>query len=92
MKRQTPDYNQTAISYEYFINNGISYTKEVTGAIENKMNVWIHPPRSNFFKILELNPFPYIKTPYKIGTKWNWKLQIGDDSVGQKMVRMERWN
>jgi hypothetical protein len=77
-EKQTPDYNQTAISYEYFINNGISYTKEVTGAIENKMNVWIHPPRSNFFEILELNPFPYIKTPYKIGTKWNWKLQIGD--------------
>ena len=31
-----------------------------------------------FFEILELNPFPYIKAPFKIGTKWNWKLKIGD--------------
>lgn len=73
-----PDYNQTAISYEYFMNNGQSLTIETTGAIENEMNVWIHPPRNNFFKILELNPFPYIKAPYKIGTKWKWKLKIGD--------------
>ena len=58
--------------------NSRPLTMEMTGAIENEMNVWIHPPRSNFFKILELNPFPYIKSPYQIGTKWNWKLEIGD--------------
>ncbi len=73
-----PDYNQTAISYEYLMINGQSYTKEVTGAIENEKNLWIHPPRSNFFEILELNPFPYIIAPYKTGTKWNWNLKIGD--------------
>jgi hypothetical protein len=76
--KNIPDYNQTSIGYEYVMNNGQLFTTEVTGAIENEMNVWIHPPRNNFFKILELNPFPYIKAPYKIGTKWNWKLQIGD--------------
>ncbi|REC42785.1 MULTISPECIES: hypothetical protein [Chryseobacterium] len=73
-----PEYNQTSISYEYLLKNGEVFTMETTGAIENEMNVWIHPPRSSFFEILELNPFPYIKAPYKIGTKWNWKLQIGD--------------
>jgi hypothetical protein len=73
-----PEYNQTSISYEYLLKNGEVFTMETTGAIENEMNVWIHPPRSSFFEILELNPFPYIKEPYKIGTKWNWKLQIGD--------------
>lgn len=73
-----PDYNQTGISYEYLMPNGQSITNEITGAIENDMNVWIHPPRSHFFRILALNPFPYIKAPYKIGTKWNWKLKIGD--------------
>ena len=73
-----PDYNQTAISYDYVMANGTSYTMEVTGAIENEKNIWIHPPRSSFFQILELNPFPYIKAPYKIGTQWNWKLDIGD--------------
>lgn len=73
------DYNQTGIAYEYIMNNDRPLTMEVTGAIENEMNVWIHPPRSSFFQILEINPFPYIKAPYKVGTKWNWKLEIGDN-------------
>jgi hypothetical protein len=73
-----PDYNQTAIGYEYLMKNGESLTMEITGVIENEMNIWMHPPRSNFFEILELNPFPYIKAPHKIGTEWNWKLNIGD--------------
>lgn len=73
-----PDYNQTAISYQYIMENGDPLTMETTGAIENEINVWIHPPRGNFFEILELNPFPYIKAPYKIGTNWNWNLTIGD--------------
>jgi hypothetical protein len=77
-EKNIPDYNQTAIGYKYLMNNGQSFTMELTGAIENEMNVWIHPPRSNFFEILELNPFPYIKAPYKVGTKWSWKLKIGD--------------
>ena len=77
-EKDIPEYNQTSISYQYLKNNGEFFTMEVTGAIENEKNVWIHPPRSNFFKILELNPFPYIQSPYQIGTKWNWKLNIGD--------------
>jgi hypothetical protein len=77
-EKHLKDYNQTAVSYEYLMNNGKSFTMEVTGAIENENNVWIHPPRSIFFKILELNPFPYIKTPYKIGTTWKWNLKIGE--------------
>lgn len=76
--KDNPEYNQTAISYEYVMNNGQSLARALTGGIENKLNVWIHPPRSSFFKILELNPFPYIKAPYKVGTKWNWKLKISD--------------
>ncbi|SFE83218.1 hypothetical protein [Flavobacterium xueshanense] len=77
-KDNDPDFNQTGISYEYPMNNNRSLTMEVTGAIENEMNAWIHPPRGKFFQILEINPFPYIKTPYEIGNKWNWKLEIGD--------------
>ncbi len=77
-EEDNPEYNQTGISYDYVMNNGKSLTRELTGGIENKSNVWIHPPRNSFFKILELNPFPYIKAPYKVGTKWDWKLKISD--------------
>ncbi len=44
--------------------------------IENDSIVWIHPPRQYFFKILELNPFPYFKK-LKIGSKWKDSLTIG---------------
>ena len=77
-EKDIPEYNQTSIAYQYLKNNGEFFTMEVTGAIENEKNVWVHPPRSNFFQILELNPFPYIQSPYQIGKKWNWKLKIGD--------------
>lgn len=84
-----PDYNQTAIGYGYLMNNEQSLTNEVTGAIENEMNVWIHPPRSLFFRILEVNPFPYIKAPYEIGTKWKWKLEIGDHWSDKRWLEWE---
>lgn len=73
-----PDYNQTVIRYDFKQNNGEFWNNEATGLIENRMNLWMHPPRTDFFKILELNPFPYIKIPYRIGNKWTWKLNIGD--------------
>lgn len=37
----------------------------------------MHPPRQAYFRILELNPFPYIKAPYEVGTTWTWSLDIG---------------
>lgn len=74
MANHIPDYNQTALVYKMGNNKGYS----MSGAIENEENVWIHPPRDKYFEILELNPFPYIKSPYEIGTEWKWHLRIGD--------------
>lgn len=73
MAQFIPDYNQTAIAYKLI--PGIPFT--MSGVIENEANIWVHPPREHYFNILELNPFPYIKAPYEIGTQWKWKLQIG---------------
>ncbi|GGE30951.1 hypothetical protein [Psychroflexus planctonicus] len=74
MSNHIPDYNQTCVKYSF----DDEITNSMSGVIENEANVWIHPPRSNYFKILELNPFPYIKAPYEIGNEWDWSLQIGD--------------
>ncbi|WP_437396096.1 hypothetical protein [Flagellimonas lutimaris] len=77
--RFNSDYNQTVISYLYLNHtNNIAPFGSTSGVIENEKNVWMHPPRDKYFKILELNPFPYIKAPYKIGNHWDWKLTIGD--------------
>lgn len=76
--RAIPDYNQTVLSYSYLTHNDFAPFGSTSGVIENERNVWMHPPRDKYFKILELNPFPYIKAPYKIGNHWDWKLTIGD--------------
>jgi hypothetical protein len=67
------DYNQTVISYHY-PPNPISGS---SGVIENERNVWMHPPRDGLFRILELNPFPFIQAPYRTGNQWRWELGIG---------------
>ena len=72
-----PEYNQTIISFKYPQLNGKQNFSSSTGIIENEKNIWAHPPRARFFQILEINPFPYIRAPYEVGTKWIWFLQIG---------------
>lgn len=74
MSASIPDYNQTVISFE--IGNDIRTSR--SGVIENEENVWMHPPGVDYFKILKINPFPFIKAPYEIGTKWKWNMAIGD--------------
>jgi hypothetical protein len=73
-----PDYNQTVIQYDFKLNDGSLGNNEMTGLIENEKNLWMHPPRTDFFKILEINPFPYIKAPYAVGNKWHWQLEFGE--------------
>lgn len=81
MAKYVPDYNQTALSYTYKEGEPFS----MSGAIENESNIWIHPPREDLFKILELNPFPYIKAPFEVGNEWEWDLVIGNG------YQDERW-
>ena len=79
MLKYNPNYNQTLLKYEYPIaDHSTPEGYSISGAIENEKNVWIHPPRDSYFKILELNPFPFIKHPYEIGHQWNWQLTISD--------------
>ena len=73
-----PGYDQTIVQYDFLSATGASSFNEQTGVIENEKNVWMHPPRSQFFRILELNPFPYIQAPIQIGNRWQWRLTIGD--------------
>ncbi len=79
-------YCQTNIGYKLH-EKLLDYS--FSGLIENKMNVWMHPPRDYLFHILELNPFPYIKAPYVIGNEWEWKLDIGSQ-WGDK--RWKEWS
>lgn len=67
------DYPETMSSFIY-----PPYSEKIySGIIENEKNVWMHPPRYGLFKILELNPFPFIQRPFAISHTWHWALEIG---------------
>ncbi len=72
--------NQTLLKYEYqySVDQGFNTFYSTSGAIENEINIWMHPHRDKYFMILELNPFPYIQKPLEVGNKWTWTLEIGD--------------
>ncbi len=70
-------YDQTVIRYELFSYKNSIPSTSTTGLVENEKNIWMHPPRIHLFKILELNPFPYIKFPVELGNEWSWSLRIG---------------
>ncbi|PKV52047.1 hypothetical protein ATE84_4148 [Aquimarina sp. MAR_2010_214] len=74
-----PDYNQTVAQYSYLTKDELPAFNSISGIIENEKNVWMHPPRDKYFRILELNPFPYIQTPFEVDNKWNWSLKIDSD-------------
>jgi hypothetical protein len=78
-------YQQSKISYTLHPNIYFS----MTGIIENKANVWMHPPREALFGILELNPFPYVEFPLETGKKWTWNLTIGDHWGDKRWLEWE---
>ncbi|MEO1054960.1 MAG: hypothetical protein AAFX87_30280 [Bacteroidota bacterium] len=65
-KRQT----EVIIAFEP---NGRTFQN--TGIVENDQNIWLHPPRSRFFKVLELCPFPYVRLSSD-SLAWTDKLSI----------------
>jgi len=71
------NYPQTIIRYDYWGEENKLIGGEMTGLIENYKNVWMHPPREFLFKILQLNPFPFIQAPYEVGNTWEGELVIG---------------
>ena len=85
MENYISNYNQTVIKYQY----SPIISRNATGVVENEKNIWMHPPRQSLFKVLELNPFPYIKYPLKVGQEWEWKLKIGE-KWGDK--RWKKWD
>lgn len=73
-KRNNKGQTEVQVKYPNRFGTGIT----TTGLVENKDNIWFHPPRKFLFKILEINPFPYIKRPFTVGNQWTDSLSIGE--------------
>lgn len=76
---------QRAYFLRYYDSDKKQLTEGVTGLIETKSRIWFHPPRDKFFKILEINPFPEIRSDVE---EWNTELKVGEQ-WGDK--RWETW-
>tara|TARA_Y100001949_G_C15927854_1_gene304236 strand:+ start:233 stop:955 length:723 start_codon:yes stop_codon:yes gene_type:complete len=57
-KRKKTEKKETEIGFTF---SNAKNRLEQTGIVENETNLWIHPPRTGAFKMLELYPYPYIK-------------------------------
>ncbi|MCL1666984.1 hypothetical protein M2T82_02795 [Elizabethkingia ursingii] len=92
--------NQKTIFYDYcnsieecqrnfkeLINGNITESHdEITGIDKGNNYVWIHPPRSDNFKILELNAFPYFVKNEK---KWENSITFNDSWGNKNWIEWE---
>ncbi len=68
---------QTIVNYSFFNNNKIiNRLSSLTGIIEDSSQIYMHPPRSGYFEILEFFPFPKVYFPLSIGKSWSSKLSV----------------
>lgn len=68
------EHGQTRSSWTY---KGDKGWKSYSGIEESDTAIWIHPPRTDLYRKLELSPFPMIKYPLEVGNKWTWSLLVG---------------
>jgi len=79
----TINNGQKTIRWNYYNVDFNKICEEVTGLVETDSTIWLHPPRTKYFKILEINPFPEIRlntsewsTDLTVGSQWGnkrWK-------------------
>ncbi len=87
-------FTQTPFSYFYLNSKGKSKDTlnaifdvgdESTGVIDNRKNLWIHPPRSYTFRILQLNPYPCYYLDESV-QNWSWTLKTGGFYLDQRWI------
>ncbi|MBC6610323.1 hypothetical protein H8B15_05295 [Hymenobacter sp. BT507] len=70
------DSTQTAYEWSFRFELDTTLTTAqsvVVGAFDKPNKFWLHPPRRSHYNITELNPFPDIELPAKIGRTWKVK-------------------
>ncbi|MBW3130066.1 hypothetical protein [Hymenobacter profundi] len=70
------DSTQTAYEWSFRLKLDTTLTTAqsvVAGALDKPNKFWLHPPRRSYYNITELNPFPDIELPAKIGRTWKVK-------------------
>ncbi|MBA3664441.1 MAG: hypothetical protein H0W61_09570 [Bacteroidetes bacterium] len=88
--RPDSNYTQTLIRYRYLsIENENVVPDEITGLIDNRKNIWLHPPLSFSFKILQFNPFPFYVLDESI-KEWSYSREVGDFYLDERWTKEKR--
>lgn len=84
-----PNFNQTVQEIRLYNPKKTELGGYASGAlIENSKNVWMPAPNMKLFRILALNPYPFISAPYKQGNSWQWKVEVG---ASNSDIRWKAW-
>lgn len=76
-----PNFNQTVQEIRLYNPEKKELGGYASGTlIENPKNVWMQAPNMKLFRILSLNPYPFISAPYKQGNSWKWKVDVGESN------------
>jgi len=76
--------DQTIISYQYVsCQDTLGLLTELTGIVEDSLQIFVHPPRQAPFEILEFCPFFDISKPYFVGKVWQRTLTIASSVVNK---------
>lgn len=73
---KTSGVNLTPFRWEYFAPAGQLHFLERSSLVENWKNTWMQPPHARMFRILALNPFPFIQAPFQVGNSWVWQQEV----------------
>jgi hypothetical protein len=77
--RDTPGFDQSVMQINYYTADGRTALREQNGFVENQQNIMLTPPRiRRLFRMLALNPYPFIQQPYEPGTTFRWKRAISN--------------
>ncbi len=72
-------FNKTVVEIRNYNTVGAEVdSKDINSLVENAGNVWLPQPHFKLFRLLELNPFPFIQMPLEIGHKWQWTHDISE--------------
>ena len=80
-------YSKTVVKISYFNNENTFIISERTGIIENNINVWLHPPRSDIFSSLQLNAFPFLIFSDNEIKSWTWNLECSYNQFNNILVK-----